>query len=70
MAFLKWLYMGITGDGFCNDWLTHMPYQLGKTLYEVSGCGTRMSPNTVFLVWFIPFVLVVLYWNYHSLRRA
>ena len=69
MSFLKWLYTGISGDGFCNDWLGHMHWNLGKFLYEISGCGTRMSDDTRFFYFLIPFIALVCIWNLYSLVK-
>ena len=63
-AFANWLYTVLTGDGACNDWLEHMSYQVGKTLWEVSGCGTRMSQETVFYLTVIPVTIAILAWQY------
>ena len=66
-AFANWLYTVLTGDGACNDWLEHMSYQVGKTLWEVSGCGTRMSQDTVFLLIIVPVLMIVFGWHWYTL---
>ena len=65
----NWLYLSVTDGDFCNDWLGHMSYKLGKTLYEASGCGTRMSDDTVFLLTMIPITIAIFTWHYIVLRR-
>ena len=66
-AYANWLYTVLTGDGACNDWLEHMSYQVGKTLWEVSGCGTRMSQDTVFLLIIVPVLMIVFGWHWYTL---